>query len=72
MQFKEQNKRAPCFQNKAMPKKLQQNSKAVAAKEKKAAHQAQVDAEKRAQKDAQEAAEWSKGKIMGHPIVNLD
>jgi hypothetical protein len=42
-----------------MPKKV--NSKAVAANERKAAHQASVDAAKSAQKEAAEAAEWSKG-----------
>eukprot|EP00158_Paraphelidium_tribonemae_P001685 Partr_v1_DN24681_c0_g1_i5_m59492 putative Coiled-coil domain-containing protein len=41
------------------PKK--QNSKAVAANAKKAAHQAEVDAKARAEAESREASEWSKG-----------
>lgn len=44
-----------------MGKKLQENSKAAAARERKEAHQATVDAKARQEKEKQEAAEWSVG-----------
>ncbi|KAJ2594772.1 hypothetical protein GGF39_004088 [Coemansia sp. RSA 1721] len=49
-----------------MPKKFGgENSKVAAAKEKKAAAQAEKDAKKRSEKEAQEAVEWSKGAKKG-------
>ncbi|KAL1923882.1 60S ribosomal uL16 domain-containing protein [Calcarisporiella thermophila] len=48
--------------SKIMPKKFKgENTKVTAAKEKKAAHKAEVDARKAAEREAKEAREWSVG-----------